>query len=457
MNRKKFNLLIADDEPDMISRLRRVFRKKDYELHSALGGTEALKIIDRENINAALIDMRMPGMDGLELLKAIKKIDSKIQVVIMTGFGEIEHAVEAMRLGAVDYIEKPVRNEKLLALIEQIEIIFKLESENASLKEQMDFTFGFDHLIGNSEAMLKLKKTIKQIGPADTSVLIQGETGTGKELIARALHTNSLRKDQAFVAVDCAAISETMMESELFGHTKGSFTGALNSSPGLMRAADRGSLFFDEIGELPLNVQSKLLRSIQQREVRPVGSTLPVSIDVRIIAATNRDLLEETRAGRFREDLYYRLNVITLKSPPLRERRDDIPNLAKYFLKKFSIGKTQNRVEKQGLDYLSEQNWPGNVRELENCIRRLIAFAGNKIISLEEIIEQLDQTETEVKKPDNIAGASADMPDGESLEDYEKIAIMNALEKCHGNRKAAAELLDIGEATLYRKIKKYSF
>jgi len=454
MNTRRFNLLIVDDEEAVISQMKRTLRRQDCSIFSARSGYEALKF-DIKAIDGALIDMRMPGMNGLELLKRIKDIEVKIQVVIFTGYSEIEQAVTAMRLGAVDYLEKPFRNEKLIDVVEQMERFCQPKRENDVLKEQISFTFGNDRMIGDSPPMQKLKKMIRKVGPTDTSVLVLGETGTGKELIARALHKNSPRHDEPFIPVDCAAISENMIESELFGHEKGAYTGAERSTTGLMKAADRGTLFFDEVGELPLHVQSKLLRSLQQREIRPVGSTETVPLDIRIISATNRDLLQEVESGRFRKDLYYRLNVVCLKAPALLERREDIPILANYFLQKNAIGDYVNTIEDEGLEYLSNYFWPGNIRELENCIKRLIAFSEKSTIGLNEIRSQFELVKNG-QTGDEEEGTSFQLPVGWTMLNYEEYIINMALEKCCGKRKDAARLLNIGEATLYRKIKKFS-
>ena len=447
MNDNTFNLLLVDDDPDVLSHLKRVFRKSGYKIFSADNGKLAVNIADNNNIDAAVVDMRMPDMTGIEVLSFIKKKNSKTEVIILTGHGAVETAVEAIKAGATDFIEKPAENELLLAAVANIAEKKKLEKENEYLKEQMDFNFGFEQLVGISPPMLKLKKKIKLIGPSDASVLITGETGTGKELIARAVHRNSGRANSPFVAVDCASINANMIESELFGHIKGAFTGAVNASKGLVRAAETGTLFLDEIGELPLNLQSKLLRVIQQREVRPIGGTQSYPVDIRILAASNRDLLSEVEAGNFREDLFYRLNVVNLIAPPLRERGEDLHLLSRYFLDKFSISDKEYTINEEAMTLLSNHSWPGNIRELENIIRRVLAFSEKTVITRELIMDELNfQGNSDAAAPDDCI----------TMDDHEKNAILKALDQTGGKRSAAAELLKISEATLYRKLKKYS-
>ncbi len=314
-------------------------------------------------------------MDGVNLLKAIRRFDPAVRIIILTGHGSVAEAVRAIKLGAVDFLEKPFSAETLRARVAQLHQIWELEEENRRLKAKMDFRFGFEHLVGNSTAVLRLKEMITRVGPTDATILIQGETGTGKELVARAIHFHSPRSENHFVPVDCAAISETVMESELFGHLKGAFTGAHTSTLGLIRSADRGTLFLDEISEISPAVQVKLLRTIQEKEVRPVGSSRSYRVDVRVFAATNRDLLEAVKHGSFREDLFYRLNVLTVNVPPLRDRKEDIPLLVKYFLNRFSTDHSAVRdTSPEALYCLENYDWPGNVRELENVIRRAVAL-----------------------------------------------------------------------------------
>lgn len=445
----QFSLLLVDDEPAVLSTLKRVFFEDDYKIFTAISGEEALSMIQETKINAALIDLKMPGMDGLTLLKKVKELYPDIMVIMLTGHGGIQDAVEAIKLGATDFLEKPFSSEGLRARISQLHQIWKLKEENRNLKRQTEFQFGFDRLVGNSTPILRLKQMVLQAGSADVPVLIQGETGTGKELVAKAIHHHSPRSESSFVPVDCAAISENVMESELFGHVKGAFTGAHVSTLGLIRSADRGSLFLDEIGELSPAIQAKLLRTIQEKEVRPVGSSQTHVVDVRIIAATNQDLSQEVSRGTFREDLLYRLNVLTLDVPPLRERKKDIPLLARHFIKRFGTEFSPVKgISEEALVSLDNYSWPGNVRELENVIRRAMALGKVEIILPENLP---DSIYVHPDKPGETVGPNHI----ESLETLERRAIRNALLRSQDNRKRAAEMLGIGEATLYRKIKKY--
>ena len=444
----QFSLLLVDDEPAILASLKRVFRKAPYKIHTAENGRIAMEVLQQTKIDAALVDLKMPEMDGMELLEQIRKQWPSVQVVILTGFGGVKEAVEAIQMGAVDFLQKPFEPETIEARMNQIYHIWYLELENQRLREKIEFQFGYDHLIGNSNVMLKLKKMIMQVAGSDASVLIQGETGTGKELVARAIHHHSLRRSQSFVPVDCASISETVMGSELFGHVKGAFTGAHESTKGLIRSADKGTLFLDEVGELPLAMQVKLLRAIQEKEVRPVGSSQSHTVDVRILAATNRNLEEEVAQGRFRQDLYYRLNVVVLGVPSLSSRLEDIPLLARYFIQQFaSPASTVGHLTNEALALLNAYDWPGNVRELENVMRRAVAMGQSQGIMPGDLPENIYSGQS--------MSSDSNELNSDSLAAYELTAIRNALLKCDGHRKKAAALLGIGEATLYRKLKQY--
>lgn len=448
---KKFSLLIVDDEQLFRELLHTAFLEDDYILHTAGNGVEALSILEKTNVDAALVDLQMPEMDGLTLLGEIKEKYPGIMVIILTGLGGINEAVQAIKLGAVDFLKKPFPSAELRVRVDQLYRIWLLQEENKSLKQEINFSFGFERLVGNSTAILKLKETIVQIGKSDASVLIQGETGTGKELVARAIHFHSPRAENAFVPVDCAAVSESVIESELFGHVKGAFTGAHIAAPGLIRSAQDGTLFFDEIGELSPAIQTKMLRTIQEREVRPVGSAKSLPVNIRVLAATNRDLEKEVGAGRFREDLFYRLNVVTVQAPPLRKRKEDIALLARYFIQRFRTDFSSiEGISDETLQIMCRYEWPGNIRELENAVMRAIALGkGEEILPADlppslysGIDTSLDSRQSSALK-------------GDSLAAYEQAAIVNALQKCSGNRKKAAQILGIGEATLYRKLKIY--
>lgn len=446
----QFSLLVVDDNASIRSLLRSTLSEKEYHLDTVANGENALQLMKKKRIDAALIDWKMPGMDGLTLLKEIRERYPSIMVIMITGLGGIDEAVQAIKLGAVDFITKPFSPVSLKVRVRQLYSIWKLKEENKRLKEQVEFKFGFDRLVGNSEPVLKLKQLIVRIGRTDESILIQGETGTGKELVAQAIHHHSTRSQNNFVPVDCAAISETVFESELFGHVKGAFTDAHTSSTGLIRSADKGTLFLDEVGELSLAVQAKLLRTIQEREIRPVGSSKSHPVDIRIVAATKRDLAEEVSRGNFREDLFYRLSVINVAVPPLRDRKEDIPILVEHFLDHLRTEYTRvKEFSSEALYHMGNYEWPGNVRELENLIRRAMA---------------LGKTETFLPEflPLNIytlpGGVLQDIGllSKDSLSAYETAAIRNALARSGNNRKKAARILGIGEATLYRKLKKYS-
>ena len=445
----RFVLLIADDEPSVLALLKKIFAQDAYHIITARNGEDALASTQDVKIDAALIDLRMPGMNGLELLKALRHRQPSIKTIMLTGHGGIKEAVQAIKLGAIDFLEKPFSPQRLQARVAELHRLCRLEHENQSLRAKVDFTFGFDQLVGNAPPMLKLKELIAQVGPGDAAILIQGETGTGKELVARAIHHHSPRSDKPFIPVDCAAIGETVIESELFGHVKGAFTGAHVATMGLMRSAHRGTLFLDELGELSPTIQVKLLRTVQENEVRPVGSAKRHRIDIRLVSATNRDLETDVASGRFREDLYYRLNVVGLKVPPLRERREDISLLTRYFIQRFATAFSPVRdITPAALVCLENYQWPGNVRELENVIRRAVALGKRGAIQRADLPAAISATLSQ-KAP------SAGLPTDDSLAAYEKAAIANALAKCRNSRRQAAQLLGIGEATLYRKLNKY--
>jgi len=448
VERPQFSLMLVDDEPAVLASLKRVFRGAPYKIHTAENGIKALELLQEHKVDAALVDLLMPEMSGLELLERICKQWPWIHVVILTGTGGVKEAVEAIQMGAVDFLQKPFENETIEARMNQIFHIWSLEQENQRLREKVQFQFGYDQLIGNSTAMLKLKKMIMQVAGSDASVLIQGETGTGKELVARAIHYHSPRSSHPFVPVDCASISETVMGSELFGHVKGAFTGAHETTKGLIRSADKGTLFLDEVGELPLAMQGKLLRAIQEKEVRPVGSSQSHHVDVRILAATNRNLEEEVNLGRFRQDLYFRLNVVVLGVPALASRLDDIPLLTRYFIQQFATPvSTVSHLSNEALICMNGYDWPGNVRELENVIRRSVAMGQGQGIMPQDLPESIYNGQP--------MSADAEELNKDSLEAYELAAIRNALIKSDGHRKKAARILGIGEATLYRKLSKY--
>ncbi|MCF7928665.1 MAG: sigma-54 dependent transcriptional regulator [Spirochaetales bacterium] len=443
----QFKILVVDDDPEVLRTVKRLFRSSQYGIFGVQSGKESLEYLEKNTVHALILDMRLPDIKGINLLETIKMKYFHIDVLILTGYGTIQDAVKATQIGASDFIEKEYLREKLPKRVNQLYRFWQLDRENARLSEQLGFSSKNRALIGNSMVMLSLKESISRVAKTDSSVLIMGETGTGKELVAREIHRQSSRAEKNFIAVDCAAINDSTFESEMFGHVKGAFTGAQASHDGLIRAANGGTLFFDEIGELPPPAQSKLLRSIQEREVRPVGSTKTRTVDVRVLAATNRNLEEEVQNGKFREDLFYRLNVIALQVPPLRKRDEDIILLFRYFLAQFSLADTLPYIENGVFESLGSYSWPGNVRELQNVAGHVIAFCQNNKISRSDLPEKLHRGEFE--------GMQGTTAPALTLEDQEKKVIEIALESNGGNRRKAAEQLGIGVATLYRKLKKY--
>lgn len=448
-DQERFNLLCVDDDPDILGLLKNIFQLDDYRIFTAQSAADAVQVMKHTRIDAALVDYRMPKVDGLSLLTQVCKEYPAIMVIIITGHGGVHEAIQSIKLGAVDFMEKPFSVEGIKSRVAHLYQIWKLREENRKLKEKVSHTFGYEQLIGNSTHMLKLKENIALMGPTDASVLIEGETGTGKELVARAIHHHSQRAANVFMPVDCGAITESVVESELFGHAKGAFTGAHASRLGLIRSADKGTLFLDEIGELSQAMQVKLLRTIQEREVRPVGSSKSYPVNVRIVAATNKNLPREVAKGAFREDLFYRLNVVHVHVPPLRDHIEDIPLLVKYFIKTFSTDlSTVKDISRVAVAYLENYTWPGNIRELANVISRACALGtGDRILP-----SDLPSRIYSAQETNNRSVPPADA----TMDAYEKAAILNALSLSGGNRKEASRILKIGEATLYRKIARYN-
>ncbi|MCX7806684.1 MAG: sigma-54 dependent transcriptional regulator, partial [Planctomycetota bacterium] len=384
----RHRVLVVDDDDLLRDACLADLRLAGYEAEGAATGETAIMLCREKVFDAAIVDLNLPGMDGLATLKALKGIRPDICVIIVTGFGTIPSAIEAMRLGASDYVTKPVSFEDLETRLRRCAEAVALRAENAQLRGLLREKYRFDNLVGKSEAMQEVFRTIEKVSRNKSTVLILGRSGTGKEMVARAIHFNGPWSQGPLIAVDCAAISPTVIESELFGHVKGAFTGALTAKDGLFRAARGGTLFLDEIGDLPLDVQTKFLRALQEREVRPVGSDRAYPVDVRVIAASNRDLEAAVRKGEFREDLYYRLNVVTIKLPDLAERRDDIPLLAAHFVRKHGKGRI-TRIAPDAMEAMLAYNWPGNVRELENAIERAVALGVEGEIKLKDMPESI--------------------------------------------------------------------
>ncbi len=445
----KFALLVVDDEEYILSSIKRMFKRDDYLIYLAQSGDEALWILERTRIDAAIVDLKMPGMDGLTLLAQIRKRFVLTRVLMLTGHGGVQEAVKAMALGAVDFIEKPIAADVLHGRIKQIAEQWQQTSEHRRRRHELDRQYQFSELIGESPPMLEVKEMVARVADTDASVMIQGESGTGKELVALAIHFNSSRHVKNFVPVDCASLGEGLIQSELFGHTRGAFTGALSAHAGLIRHAHEGTLFLDEIGEMDLTLQARLLRTLQQRVVRPVGSNQEYKVDIRVISATNRQLTQEIAAGHFREDLYYRLNTISIELPPLRRRREDIPMLVDFFIKKnHNSSKQITGIDDDALACLCAYDWPGNVRELANIVFRAVVLSRHAVICPDALPAELLNRVADDSAPDQPVT-------GDTLDKYEQFAIESALAKVGNNRRRAAEILGIGEATLYRKLKKY--
>jgi two-component system response regulator PilR (NtrC family) len=446
----KHTILVVEDEELMRSILRRLLEASGYEVVSADSAESALAAFAENEISVTITDIKMSGMDGIELLDRIKSTDADALVVIMTAYSSVDSAVAALRKGAYDYVTKPFVNEDLLQTVKNALQQRELFRENRALRRELNKQYTFAEIVGNSDSLQKIFALVEKVAGTNANVLIQGESGTGKELIARAIHLNSSRSSEPFLAVNCGALPESLLESELFGHTKGSFTGAVSDKKGLFRSASGGTLFLDEVGEMPLALQVKLLRALQEHEVTPVGSSTPIKFDARIIAATNRDLEAEVKASRFREDLFYRLNVIEMSVPSLRERREDIPLLAKHFSAKSA--RSQNAAEKpisrDALAALANYNWPGNVRELENAVERAFILGADEI--------DLDSLPAKVRESSSGSFRSRD-DEGfrPTLEEIERRYLMEVLESVDEDKTRAANILGIDLSTLYRKLKRY--
>ena len=441
----KQKVLVVEDEELMRTILRTLLEGEGYHVFTADSAEAALRIFPENDIAVTLTDIKMAGMDGLALLDQIKSMDENAIVIIMTAFSSVDSAIAALRKGAYDYVTKPFVNEDLLQRVRNAVQNRTLFAENRALRRELNRQYNFPEIVGSSEKMQRVFELVAKVADTSTNVLILGESGTGKELIARSLHFNSSRSAKPFLAVNCGALPESLLESELFGHTKGAFTGAVADKKGLFRSAEGGTLFLDEIGEMPMPLQVRLLRALQEHEVTPVGSSTPQKFDARIVAATNRDLEKEVEAGNFREDLFYRLNVIEISLPPLRERSGDIPALIKHFVSK-SAG-AQNSVAKpvteDAMSAMRSYAWPGNVREMENCIERAFILSGDEI--------DLESLPAKVRS----AAGSPTIADSTSLESVERRHILETLASTNDDKVAAAKLLGIDLSTLYRKLKRY--
>lgn len=456
----KPRILVVDDEESIREFLNIMLKKEGYDVTCVEDGQKADEILKKKSFELVISDLQMPHITGLELLKIVKDNYPNTLFMLITAFGTTETAVEAMKNGAYDYITKPFKLDEVRINIANALKSKTLENENISLKRELTKEFSFQNLVGNSQAMHQVYDLVKRVSDTPTNVLITGESGTGKEMVAKAIHYNGILKDKAFISVNCGAIPESLMESEMFGHKKGSFTGAIADKPGLFEAADGGTLFLDEVGELPLTIQVKLLRSIQERVVRRVGSTEDTHINVRLIAATNRDLEEMVRAGTFRQDLYYRLNVIQIRTPSLRERRDDVAILAKHFLKKYNdrLGKTISGISQEALAVLKGYDYPGNVRELENIIERTVALEAGASI-LPESLPPFVKTTSGRREMVSSEGIEI-TDDGVDLDkiigQIEKELIVKAIHAANGVKKRAAKLLGITFRSMRYRVEKYN-
>ncbi len=444
----KFSVLVIDDEKNIRTGLKAALEMDGYEVLLAADGDEGLELALHGDVDLVITDLRMPGVSGEEILRRVTSESPGIPVIVLTGHGTVENAVEAMRSGAYDFLTKPLNLDRLSLLVKRALQSRELVLHNRELEREMEGRKSFEHIIGKSPAMIKVFEVVKRVAPTKASVLITGESGVGKELIANALHNLSPRKDSPFVKVHCAALAETLLESELFGHEKGSFTGAVSRKRGRFELAHSGTIFLDEIGEIDQSVQIKILRVLQEKKFERVGGEETLEVDVRVVTATNRDLEREIAEGRFREDLFYRLNVVRIHVPPLRERKDDLPLMISAFIKEFAEenGKRIEGIEPKARSALYAYDWPGNVRQLRNCIESAVVLSSGPNITLEDIPPS-------IRPGDEIPAVS--IPVGSTLSDAEREVILRTLSSCNGNKSRTAEILGIGRKTLHRKLDEY--
>jgi two-component system NtrC family response regulator len=449
-------ILVVDDEKNYPLILSAILEDEGYETLTANSGREALEKLSNSDVDLVLTDMKMPSMDGIELLEKIKRIDSELPVIMMTAYGTVEKAVEAMQKGAYNYILKPFDNDSLVLYVNKAVSLYRVIKENRRLRDAVTSQYRFDNIIGKSKPMQNVFETIRKVAPATANVLIEGESGTGKELVAKSIHFNSPRKNNDFVAVNCSALSESLLESELFGHEKGAFTGAVSMKKGRFELADGGTLFLDEIGELSQTLQVKLLRVIQEKVFERVGGEKSVSVNIRLIAATNKDLKKEMEAGRFREDLFYRLNVIRIHLPPLRKRREDIHLLTQHFIEKYAHERI-SKIPVKGIDQevkrlFYEYGWPGNVREFENVIERAMILCPSETMQVSDLPKDFtDNAYNRLQFEDIPSNAQLN----ETLALVERKMIERALKMANNVQSHAAEILGIGKSGLNQKIKKF--
>jgi len=441
-------VLIVDDEQSMCEFLSVLMRREGYEVQAADSGRRALALVEETSTDVVITDLKMPGMDGLRLLEEIKSRDETIPVIIMTAYASQQSAIDALNLGAFQYLEKHAKNDEIKLAVKNALEMRRVRSENSYLKRQLKKTHSTKEIIGRSESMMEVFKMVDKVAEAESTILISGESGTGKELIAREIHYRSRRSNGPFVSINCGALPKDLLESNLFGHVKGSFTGAIRDQMGLFQVAEGGTFFLDEIGEMQPDTQVKLLRALQEREIIPVGGTKPIKTNIRLVAATNADLERDVREGKFRTDLFYRLNVIPLRLPPLRHRREDIPLLASHFLSRYPGPQGVKRFGKDAMEAMIRFDWPGNVRELENLVERTVILCEGDVIECGDLPGKIIHGESRrgtlvIDKPDL------------TLEELEREYILSVLQYTSWQKKRASEILGINASTLYRKLQAY--
>jgi two-component system response regulator PilR (NtrC family) len=453
----KDKILVADDEKSMREFLDIMLKKEGYKVTLASNGEEVMKLIEKDIFDLALVDIRMPREDGISVLKKIKSISPETVVIVITAYASADTANKAMKEGAYDYITKPFKIDEIKLIIQNALEKKHLQKENLLLKQVVRDRYHFENIIGQSSKMLELYDLLEKVAPTKTNILITGESGTGKELVAKAIHYNSPRKDKPFVTLNCGAIPESLIESELFGHMRGAFTDAISTKKGLFEVADEGTIFLDEISELPLMMQVKLLRVLQDREFKRVGGTEDIRVDVRIISATNKDLEGAVREKQFREDLFYRLNVIQIRIPSLRERKEDIPSLTGHFLKKYSeeLGKQISQVSSEALRTLVQYDYPGNVRELQNIIERAVALETSQELTVQNLSSYIEEQLPIKKRPLDLEIPSEGVDLEKIVEDVERTLLLKALDRTKGIKKKAAELLHINFRSMRYRLEKY--
>jgi DNA-binding NtrC family response regulator len=442
-----YPILFVDDDRQILEIVATYLARRGYTVDTVDNGLIALEKIKQNEYLVVFTDLIMPEISGLDLLRTVKKTNPLSEVIIVTGYGTIETAIEALKLGGYDYLQKPINFERLKIMIDRIVEKKQLQLENVLIKRRLKERYNYDQLVGKSPKMQQIYEIIDRISTGSPTVLIQGESGTGKELAANVIHQNSVRRDRPFIPVNCGAITEGLLESELFGHLKGSFTGAIRDTIGLFKAADGGTIFLDEIAEVPPSLQVKLLRVLQERKIRPVGDTRESEVDVRVIAATNKNLEEAIRNKSFRKDLFYRLNVISLNMPPLRDIKEDIPHLVQHFVKKYSNESKRQvpRMAPEAMDLLMRYHWPGNVRQLENVVERAFALGVGESIQSVDLPSEIRDTNLAINYNDKNL----------NLFENEKVLIKRALQQANGNKAEAAKMLGINITTVYRKMEKY--